>query len=149
MNDEEIMKKFNEAFSDDNLNNSKKKEEPVTPYRVTSNLNANISNVSNTNNLNLENNNEEKLDINDLLSQDPNTYYSSNSSSQSNYAQYDSNVNYNYIPTYNSTQNKKKNTIKVSSDMKILFIIVAILFVFILIIPTIYNVVREILIKLS
>lgn len=149
MNDEEIMKKFNEAFSDDNLNNSKKKEEPVTPYRVTSNLNANINNVSNTNNLNLENNNEEKLDINDLLSQDPNTYYSSNSSSQSNYAQYDSNVNYNYIPTYNSTQNKKKNTIKVSSDMKILFIIVAILFVFILIIPTIYNVVREILIKLS
>lgn len=147
MSDEEIMQKFNETFnkSENNSPNAKSEEE-VIPYKASTNLNTNNNEQS------LPNNNfsqDEKLEINDLLSTDNSTYYPSNNEVSNNQTQvneppkYDNNVNYNYVPTY-SAQKNKKPTIKLTGENLIFLLIVVILFVFILIIPNIYDVIRQI-----
>ena len=147
MSDEEIMKKFNETFNKPETNSTNEKtEENVTPYKTSTNFN--INNIQQ----NTVNNNvppEEKLEIKDLLSTDNNTYYSSNNIGNdpnthvNELPKYDNNVNYNYVPTYNS-QKPKKSTIKLTGENLIFLLIVVILFVFILIIPNIYDVIRQI-----
>ena len=147
MSDEEIMKKFNETFNKPEPTSTNEKiAEPVTPYKASTNFN--INNIEQ----NTVNNNippEEKLEIKDLLSTDNNTYYSSDSTVTDSNAhvnelpKYDNNVNYNYVPTYNS-QKPKKPTIKLTGENLIFLLIVVILFVFVLIIPNIYDIIRQI-----
>lgn len=147
MSDEEIMKKFNETFNkpESGLTNNKT-EDNITPYKTS--VNYNINNVEqNTVNNNISS--QEKLEIKDLLSTDNNTNSLPNSTVAASTTQvtelpkYDNNVNYNYVPTYNS-QKQKKPTIKLTGENLIFLLIVVILFVFILIIPNIYDVIRQI-----
>lgn len=133
MNDEEIMRKFNETFSDSRVEEEKKEQIPVTPYKVTTNQNTIPTNLSNQNQSTyippLNNNKTvEKM----MEAENPNyTTYQS----QQNYA---SNVNYNYVPSYGSKK-KKTITFSIPKELIPIIIIVIILFIVILIIPTVYD----------
>ena len=141
MNNEEIMKQFNETFSDVRIEEKKKEEMPTTPYRVTSNENnipTNLTNVNTTSNIpplgnvgyvnnvesNVINNNEQPMPENN----------------NNNQNQYGSNVNYNYVPTQPTSVNKKTVTFKMPKEFMPFVVIVIILLVAILIIPTVYDI---------
>ena len=148
MNDEEIMKKFNETFANQGNNIGSNASQPVTPYKASSNLNNNDIQNQNANVQSIQQG--PKLDVKDLLSTDNNTYYSTSDTTinQSNVQsseppKYQNNVNYNYVPTYN-TNNRKKPTVKLTGENMIFIVIVVILFAFILVIPTIYDFIRQI-----
>ena len=146
MNDDEIMKKFNETFSND-LTEKKDDDESVAPYKATTNFNTpnNIEqSVGGVPDLD-----KKKPDINSLLSQDPSsnsgTYYNNNIDyNKTQTEQYSDNVSYNYIPTYTNNQKEKKISLNVTPEMKLLIGIVALLFIFILVVPTIYDFIRQI-----
>ena len=141
MNDEEIMKKFNEKFSDDNPTSTSVEKEfgDVAPYKASENNNNNNINTSQP-----TSDNHPQMSVNSLLEKDNRTYYiNDNNVNPNSGSNYNSNVNYTYVPTYKSTQGKK-NTIKITSDIKTLLILVFILFIFILVIPSIYDLIREI-----
>lgn len=141
MNDEEIMKKFNEKFSDDNPTSTSVEKEfgDVAPYKVSENNNNNNINTPQPNS-----DNHTPMSVNSLLEKDNRTYYTNDNGTDPNSgSNYNSNVNYTYVPTYKSTQNKK-NTIKITSDIKTLLVLVFILFIFILVVPSIYDFIREI-----
>ncbi len=146
MNDDEIMKKFNETFSND-LTEKKEDAENVAPYKATTNFNT-PNNVEQSVG-GVQDLDKEKPDINSLLSQDPSsnsgTYYNSNVDyNKAQPEQYSDNVSYNYIPTYTNNQKEKKLSISITPEMKLLLGIVALLFIFILVIPTIYDFIRQI-----
>ena len=144
MNDEEIMIKFNEKFGNTEQNSINQSSESVEPYKVSSNLN-----TINTDNINSQSStSEQKLDIKDLMSTDTNTYFpNSNTVSseiQSNEPpKYETNVNYNYVSTYSNTK-KKKPTVQLTGENLVLILIVVVLFASILIIPAIYDFIRQI-----
>lgn len=144
MNDEEIMRKFNEKFGNPEQNSINQSSESVEPYKVSSNLN-----TINTDNINSQSStSEQKLDIKDLMSTDTNTYFpNSNTVSseiQSNEPpKYETNVNYNYVSTYSNTK-KKKPTVQLTGENLVLILIVVVLFASILIIPAIYDFIRQI-----
>ena len=152
MNDEEIMKKFNETFSDQPLAQNNSQPENVIQYRATSNLNT-VNNPVNPTMVNNLNNNissnplgETKKTVNELLSSDTYIYTNNtvnNTNNQSNVNQYQSNVNYNYVSTYTDNKNKKK-TIKLSKENIVFIVIIIILFIVIMIIPSIYEFIRNI-----
>ena len=133
------MKKFNEKFSDDNPTSTSVEKEfgDVAPYKASESNNNNNINTAQPNN-----DNHPQMSVNSLLEKDNRTYYTDDNSTNPN-SNYNSNVNYTYVPTYKSTQNKK-NTIKITSDIKTLLVLVFILFIFILVIPSIYDFIREI-----
>lgn len=143
MNDEEIMRKFNEKFGNLEQNSVNQTSESVEPYKASSNLN-----TANPQQINPQpSTSEQKLDIKDLMSTDTNTYYPNqnvvSSTNQSNEPpKYETNVNYNYVSTY--TSQKKKPTIKLTGENLIFILIVVILFISILIIPAIYDFIRQI-----
>lgn len=147
MNDEEIMKKFNETFGDSGQNSLKTNSESVSPYKAVSINNQNVQNFNVP-----SSSQEQKLDIKDLMSTDNNTYFPNPSNvvdEQKNSIdppKYTSNVNYNYVSTYNNSK-PKKSTIKLTQENIIFIVIIFTLFVFILIIPTIYDFVRQIKMK--
>lgn len=144
MNDEEIMRKFNEKFGNPEQNSINQSSESVEPYKVSSNLN-----TINTDNINSQSStSEQKLDIKDLMSTDTNTYFPNpntvSSEIQSNEPpKYETNVNYNYVSTYSNTK-KKKPTVQLTGENLVLILIVVVLFASILIIPAIYDFIRQI-----
>lgn len=143
MNDEEIMKKFNETFSDKPV--EIQQPEVVAPYKAMVNQNVaptTLNIPTSTNNsippLNSDigsqpvsegdtNNQEVKENI---MNVDNNNYNES--------ADHPSNVNYNYVPTYESKK-KKTVSIKIPSELKPVVIIVIVLFIVVMIIPTVYE----------
>jgi len=160
MNDEEIMKKFNETFAEQPVNQNNEEPVNVTPYKATTNLNTNSTDyINNANNsISSSSQSEQKLNVNDLLSTDTNAYYnpinnvnnsvntngiSNENVNKNNNNQYQNNVNYNYVPTYTDNKSKKK-TVKLSKENIIFLVIVVILFIFIMVIPSIYDVIRQI-----
>ena len=148
MNDEEIMRKFNETFSEQPLNQNSNQQEDVAPYRATTNLNTANNFVNHIPNNNVPSGQTtEKLEIKDLLSSDKTVYSSYSYSDVENMSdnQYQSNVNYNYVATnVNANTKPKKATVKLSQENLIFLAIIAILFIFILIIPIIYDIIRQI-----
>ena len=135
MNDEEIMKKFNETFSDEKIEQEKKESIAPTPYRATSNLNnSNEQSLSSNNIPPLNSNNQANSDIQAKIMNVENTNYTTYENEQ----KYDSNVSYNYVPSY-SSKSKKTISFKMSPEMLSIIIIVAILLIAIMIIPTIYD----------
>lgn len=155
MNDEEIMKRFNETFSDDVPASEAKKPEEVTPYKATVNQNVvptdvtvptstnndipplnNTASAPTTENPTVEKEEvkKENVDSNKMMEPDKNNY----SNQEVNNNDKASNVNYNYVPTYDSKQ-KKTISIKISPELKPVIIIVIILFVVIMIIPNVYD----------
>lgn len=137
MNDEEIMRKFNETFSDSKVEEEKKENIPVTPYRATTNQNTIPTNMSNQNTSNtippLNNNTEDNQKIKKMMEVDNSNY--TTYESQQNYAP---NVNYNYVPSY-GTKKKKTISFKMPKELMPIILIVLILFIIIMIIPTIYD----------
>lgn len=158
MNDEEIMRRFNETFSDKPVE-QKTTPEVVTPYRATvnqnvvpttmtvptstnneipslnTNVNQNTSNVvqqpSSINPQVVQNNQTPPDNKTNIMEVDKNNYTEQQT-------QQPTNVNYNYIPSYESKK-KKTISIKISPELKPVIIIVIILFVVIMIIPTVYE----------
>lgn len=150
MSDEEIMKKFNEQFSNNAIDGNNKKENNPTPYRVGENLNNMINEntikmlnsvksdpslnpVNNVVNYNMVNNNIQPSNINANVN-------------NNNLNTYNNNVNYNYVPIDN-TKKAKKPTIKLTSDALALLLILVILLAFIFITPNIYDFIRQIKMK--
>ena len=88
MNDEEIMKKFNEKFSDDNPTSTSVEKEfgDVAPYKASENNNNNNINTSQP-----TSDNHPQMSVNSLLEKDNRTYYNN-----------DNNVNPNSGSNYNS-----------------------------------------------
>lgn len=160
MNDEEIMKRFNETFSDDVSNTEVKQPEVVTPYKATTNQNVAptsmnvptssnvdippLNNTANATTPNVVNSTvsevsnestvEKQLEVNNNVS-DKMMEVDKNNYSQ---PEVNSNVNYNYVPTYDSKK-KKTISIKISPELMPVIIIVIILFIVIMIIPNVYD----------
>lgn len=136
MNDEEIMKKFNETFSDERIEQEKKSSVAPTPYRATSNLNTveqpTISNSANIPPLNSNNSMNNNMQAKIMNVEDTN--YTTYEHEQN----YESNVSYNYVPSY-SSKTKKTISFKMSPEMLSIIIIIAILLIVIMIIPTVYD----------
>lgn len=142
MNDEEIMRKFNEQFSDEKYQQQKQEVQNVEPYKATANLNVANPQVTQTNanqQVNLNNQGTLNNQVPDMMKPETNNYASYNT--------YGDNVSYNYVPSYNTKKKKQKASITISPEMKMGFIIVALLFVFVLIMPTIYDLIRNISIR--
>lgn len=139
MNNEEIMKQFNETFSDVRIEQKKKEEIPVTPYRVTTNENNIPTNLSNQNtNIYIPPLVNEPI----INNQQPNMMdnQDSNLNNNVNQPQYGANVNYNYVPSQQSSNiNKKTVSFKMPKEFMPIVVIVIILFFAILIIPSVYD----------
>ncbi len=189
MNDNEIMKKFEENFMN-------KEREPVQPYRATRNLNTEIDNpsINVNNNLNVnivsegnidntmttnkidvpdqpnlvtpnplfEKQDEEKptlvtgLVINQPTGQTPivNPEVKVGAMGRSPEPTTVQNEQFNYASTYMSTMNmtgnkKRKTTIVVSQEIKMAFLLGLVILVFILVIPTISDFIRELKLSLQ
>ena len=131
MNDEEIMKKFNETFSDEKIEQEKKKEIAPIPYKATSNNGMPqqvTSSISSIPPLDSANNMQARI-----MSVDDPSFTSYNSEQN-----YDSNVNYNYVPSY-SSKKKKTFSLKMTPELLSVIVIISLLLIAIMIIPTIYH----------
>ena len=124
MNDEEIMKKFNETFSDERIEKEKKQQPPVVPYKAMSNF----SNISPS----VSNPQPSSSNIPSL-----NQAESQSNTNLDGYS-HGSNVNYNYVETP-SIKKKKTVSFKLSQELLSAIVLVLLLLIAIMIIPTIYN----------
>lgn len=120
MNDEEIMKQFNETFSDDKIAEQKQEQIPVTPYRATTNQNTIPTNLSNTtlsnNNIPPLNNNINNQNMQAKMMNVENTNYTTYES-QKNYAP---NVNYNYVPFHIIVKRKRRYLLRCRQNLFLL-----------------------------
>ena len=146
MNDEEIMRKFNETFSDDNQVVQNKEKEVVAPYKATMNQNVVPNNavpnnaVSNNNdgkipplNSNTTNNvaNNSNSAVNDTLNSSINVQPQVSNNVPNN-------VNYNYVET-KEVQTKKTVSFKINKDLYPVFIIIGVLLLALFVFPAIYD----------
>ncbi len=133
---------FQNSSSEKNiLENQKNIIDNNTNNNVTTN--SNFSNF-NTNDAKFINNSSDNLNNNSSFSNTSNYVPPSVDNIVSdNTTKYDTNVSYNYVPTY-STKKSKKSTFKLTNENLVFIVIVVILFVFILIMPSIYDFIREI-----
>ena len=122
MNDEEIMKKFNETFSDEKIEQEKEEQTPVTPYRATTNTSSIAPNSNLASNNQMPNSNIPSLNEKEVQSAD----------------NYQDNVNYSYVETPVKKE-KKTLSIKLSQELLSAIILVLLLLMAIMIIPTIYD----------
>ena len=145
MNDEEIMKKFNETFSENAQVNQEKEQEVVTPYRATMNQNVVPNNsVPNSNdgnipplnnNTNVNNSTASNVTSNKEDSQGEQQFVNDKTNSQSKTP---GNINYNYVETQ-KIEKKKTVTFKINKDLIPVFVIVGVLLVALFVFPAVYD----------
>ena len=135
MNDEEIMKKFNETFSDNNQVKENKQQETVTPYKATMNQNVVPNNPTVNNNPVVSNGNIPPLENNNTTSVVNNSSLNDNNNVNRTTP---SNVNYNYVP---KTEVEKKKTVsfKINKDLIPVFVIIIVLLLSLFLFPAIYD----------
>ena len=158
MNDEEIMKKFNETFSDNSQELGMTQQEVVTPYRATTNQNVVTTNTViptasnnsipplnnnvpvNTVNINIANNPNSQVNTTDTTNNinNENNNNNNNVSGVVDNKSQPSNVNYNYVQT-NEVKKKKTISIKLSPELISVIVIIVVLLVAMFIIPNIYD----------